>query len=360
MLRVLHLMSASPDLETAHGAQMLRRGLGDAITISTHSIGRGGDSRNLPLAAAALRGRSRQFDLIHVWDLTALLAAAFGSTSPLVFSPSRLPSRTQTGWIRAAMRRREVRIVVSSESTRTVLVRRGIRPDRCQVLRPAVDPTAIPQRDDHARERLGILADDFVLLAPGESIRPAGHRVAVWTASILHVLDTRFRLLLWGRGEEAQAAQTLARKLGQPRLVIPAEKQLGGRIEFEHLPAAADVALITASPAAPLLPAALCMAAGLPIVAADSPPLCELLSDGHNASISSELRPRLLVKRVLELRSNAPEMRRLGAAAQSSAARHFEPAAFIDAYRRLYALAARTPTAPSNVVTGQSLPCPGT
>lgn len=340
MLRVLHLISARPDLQTVHGARMLGRGLEDANRISTRSIGRGGDFRNLPLAVAALR--RQRFDLIHAWDLTALLAAALGSTSPLIFSPSRLPSRAQTGWLRAATRRRDLRILVTSDSARTILVRRGIRSDRCQVVRPAIDPTTNLGRHNGIRERLGIHPDDFVLLAPGESIRPAGHRMAVWTASILHVLDTRFRLLLWGRGDEAQAAQTLATKLGQPRLVISAEKQLGGRIEFERLPAAADMALITASPAAPRLPVALCMAAGLPIVAADSSPLRDVLHGGHNASVAPQLRPRLLVKRVLELRSDAPRMRRLGAAARASAAQSFNPAVFIDAYGRLYARAAQT------------------
>jgi glycosyltransferase involved in cell wall biosynthesis len=337
MIRVLHLVSTRLDPNALAGAQSLRAGLGEDFGVVTRTIGRAGDYRNPLAAARGVKKSSGEFDLIHCWDATALLAAAMGSKLPLAFSPAAVPSNLDAAIVRGVAARRHLGVIVQSSEVRDVLVARGLPGERCRVIAPGVDASHTGhRRDDSLRARLGIAVEDFVLLAPGASVRTAGHREAVWVASILHVLDPRVRLLLWGRGECAKSAIELGRKLGQPGLVVLAERQVRAPIEFEQLPAAADMAFITVKRGAPLRPTILCMGSGLPIVATDSPELREILREDENASITPEPRPRLLAQRILELRENPKRALQLASGAQSIARRSFGLDRFLHEHRDLY------------------------
>jgi len=186
---------------------------------------------------------------------------------------------------------------------------------------------------------MGFSESDFVVLAPGESTPVANHRAAVHAVSILHVLDRSYRILLWGRGRDAPQMTWLARRLRQPSLVTLADRALGRSVDFEDLLAAADLALVTASAAAPTAPLAVCMAAGLPIAAAESTATSELLHDAKNAALVPS-RPRLLAKRVLELREDRVQATRLGRTAREDARRRFDPVRFVGEYQKLYECAA--------------------
>lgn len=337
MIRVLQLISSRPDPNALAEARSLRAGLGEGFRIEARTVGRRGDYRN-PMAAARGLKRSRgEFDLVHCWEASALLAAAIGDKLPLAFSPGAGLTNAGISVARGVSARRDLRVVVASSEARRVLLARGLEADRCRVIAPGVEVSESGhRRDDALRARLGIADDDFVLLAPGESARSAGHRQAVWVASILHVLDARVRLLLWGRGATARSAAELGKKLGQPRLVVSAERELSSPIAFEQLPMAADMAFVTANPGAPVRPTLVCMAAGLPIVATDSPELHDILRDEENASVAPEPRPRLLAQRILELRENPQRSLQLAAGAQSTARREFGIDRYLEEFRKLF------------------------
>jgi hypothetical protein len=83
----------------------------------------------------------------------------------------------------------------------------------------------------------------------------------MWAAVILHYLDRRYKLLLWGRGP------AIADSLDQPDLCIFAESVLGRSIEFDALPMVANIGLLAARRASAVLPAELAGAAArLPLV----------------------------------------------------------------------------------------------
>src|SRR5690349_11975610 len=86
-IRVLHLLGRSPDFPTERAAAALRQGLGAGFNVTTHAIGRGGDYRNALSAILGLRGRSRESDLIHAWDETALAAAAVSGAGRILYTP---------------------------------------------------------------------------------------------------------------------------------------------------------------------------------------------------------------------------------------------------------------------------------
>src|SRR6185312_14482037 len=220
----------------------------------------------------------------------------------------------------------------------------GIPAARCHVIRPGVSMAAVEQqRREELRGRLGIGREDFVLLAPGESSYASDHRLAVHVASILHVLNRTFRVLLLGRGPQAASATELGRRLDQPRVVIRADQVLGDRVEFEEVAPAADVALVTARQIAPVMPWAMCMAAGLPIVSADGRQAREVFADAA-ASVESP-GPRTLANRVLALSEDPAQARCLGQMAAMRAKELFGRERFIDEYHALYALLCQSESA---------------
>ena len=339
MSRLLHLLGHEHDFRTEWGLRALvRRGRPDVGT-ELRSIGRGGTYPNLLRAVIGLRRAMRGFALVHAWDGRALAAAVLAGARRVVFDAPPDLRRAGGDRLRFLLRRVPgVRVVCSGAAQHNRLAALGVPPERLHVIRPAVDVTPAPvPRDAGLRRRLGISDDDFVLLAPGESTRPAAHERAVWTGSILHVTDERYRVLLWGRGPVAGEAAGLGRKLRQPGLVVVAERALGRAVGFEELLPAADAMLVTARGPVSPLPVALAMAAGLPVIAVDSPVVRELAATRPFTLTAPTDAPRLLAQCVLELRADASLRERLVADGRAAARELFSADRSAEQYRTLYA-----------------------
>jgi glycosyltransferase involved in cell wall biosynthesis len=326
--------------EAACLAAAIARAAADDATITTRTIGRGGSYRNAAFAAMALRfGREPLFDVIHAFDASAALAA-FASPPPVIFTPTR-PLPPSTRWLGPAMVYRNGTAITTSQAARRDLTRRGAPPFRCDVLRPPIrlEPISALQRSQ-LRLSLGISPERRVLLAPGESVRSAGHLLAVHTASILHVLDERYCLLLSGRGHCLGSCIRLANNLHQPRVLVVAEKVLGHTIAFEELVGTADAALIPTSDSISGLPLAVCMAAGLPIVTSSGPLADELLQDGATALVAPKPGARMLAQRILRLFDEPGLAAHLGRATVEEARRLFDAQTQAQQYLSLYQRAA--------------------
>lgn len=339
MVQVLHLTSTTADLQSSHTAAAIRRAADDAhldVHVTTRTIGPGGSYRHAGQAAMSLRfGRGILFDAVHAFDAPSLLAACAGP-SPIVFSPSGLPA-TAPSMLAAAMVYRNGTLIANSTALRRRLVAQGVPAPRCDVIPSPVDLSTIPNgRDESLREALGIARDERIILAPGESTQSAGHALALHATSILHVLDPRCRVLVWGRGAGVARLRHLSRSLRQPDVLVVAEARLGPRIAFEQLLGAADLALVTASSLTPTLPIALCMAAGLPIVAGAAPVTSELLTDGVTASLAPSLKPRLIAQRLLQMIEDPAAASALGRAARSDAVQRFDARIRTDQFLSLY------------------------
>jgi glycosyltransferase involved in cell wall biosynthesis len=342
MTRVLHLVGREPDHQTEHSRAMLLRDAAALGTdVQTRAIGPGGAYPNLFRAVIGLRRDVGAFDVTHAWDTRALTAAALAGARRIVVDAPTDLRRHDVGRLALVARHRDVAVVCGSAVQRDRLAAAGIPAERLHLVRPAVEVPAAPAgRDADLRRRLRIGADDFVLLAAGESTRPAAHERAVWTGSILHVTDERYRVLLWGRGPRAGAAADLGRKLRQPGLVVVAHRALGPRISFEELLPAADAMLVTARKSVSDLPVALAMAAGVPVISVETPLLRELRSRGPLPLIPSADAPRLLAGCVLDLRGDGARLReRLAHDGRAAAPELFAPAPLVAAYRALYASA---------------------
>lgn len=333
MVQVLHLMSTDAGLQSERTSALIRCAKDVAVTV--RRIGRGGTYRNAAHAALSLRfGRGIPFDVIHAFDAQSLLAAC-AAPSPLIFSPTQGPM-TVPAWWRGAMVYRNGTAIATSMALRHCLIRGGIPGPRCDFIPPTVDPHGSSIKPDETlRRALGISPGDHVVLAPGESDRAAGHLLALHAASIVHVLNQRVRLLIWGRGQQVKRVQRLAQLFRQPGVLIAVEPVLGQTVEFERLIGLADVALV-ASPQAVSMPTAMCMAAGLPIVSACCRGTEELLQDGRSASLAPAFAPRLLAQRLLQAMENPEEAREWANHARLQAARHFEPRQTVGKFLSLY------------------------
>ncbi len=256
---------------------------------------------------------------------------------PLLFTPADFLGRRGVGWLRAVMSCRDVQVVCPTATQRRACVEHGVPIDRCHLIHPGVDFSRVRRRRDPAlRQALGLTDADYVLLAAGESTRTAAHAQAVWAGSILNVLDRKWKVLLWGRGVAADRAAKLGAELAQSDLVRVAEQRLGRAVGFEELLPASDAVLVPSIGPVSTLPIAICMAAGLPIVATVTYTNAELLEDRHTALMCPKNKPRLLARRLLELRQDPKVQWSICDQARAEAYEYFPLTRFLNQYRAVY------------------------
>jgi glycosyltransferase involved in cell wall biosynthesis len=336
-IRVLHLVDGAGDFQTQRLAGALFRRAGDEFQVHSKSIGRGGPYRNVPVAVLGLRREAGAYDIIHAWGQTSVTAAALAGAGRLLFSPMHFLGRRGIAWLRAVMACRDAHVVCPTATGRRACVEHGVPIERCHLVHPGVDFSRVRGRRDPAlRQALGLTDGDFVLLAAGESTRAAAHDQAVLAGSILHVLDPKWKVLLWGPGGALARAAKLGADLGQRDLVHVAERRLGRAVAFEELLPAADAVLVSAIGPVATLPIAISMAAALPIVATVTYTNAELLEDRHTALMCPKNKPRLLARRLLDLRQDAQARWSICDRARTEAYEYFPMTRFLNQYRAIY------------------------
>ena len=347
--RVFHLLGRPGDFQTERSVQTLAALPGGR----QERIGPGGRWSNVPAALFGLNRAARGFDFVQCWDDRALFAAALSGAGPIIYSPQTFPTARALRLLRSMMAVRDIRVVCPTATMQRHLIRRGVPQERCQLVRPGVDFSRIKRRKEvELRRRLGIGPDDFVILAPGESTADANHELAILVGSILHVLDARYRLLLWGRGAWAHRAAMLGAKLGQPYLVCHATERLGPDFPFEELISASDAVVIAATGPVSILPIAVCMAAALPIVSTVTPTVAELLEDRHTALIAPLPKARLLAQRILALREDAAQQWAISDTARKEAFELWPLTRFLEGWRNVYKGAQAAPAVSAALLTG--------
>jgi glycosyltransferase involved in cell wall biosynthesis len=337
MIRALHLIERYPDHQSETGVAQLRGGRAGPIDFVARTVGYHGDNSNTAAAVLWMRRHPERFDLIHAWGERPLTIAALGSAARIVYSPVRFPNLRAVRWVRAVMSVRDVNVVCAADTMRRAFVTAGVPIERCHLIRPAIDSARVNTRKDaRLRAALGFRDDEYVLLAVGESTRPASHEQAVWAASILHVLDARYRLLLWGRGSAAAKTFRFALKTGKEQIMRVASDRLHREVAFEELLGVADAGLVTARSPVPTLPIAMSMAAGLPLIGVVSRTVSELLEDRHTALMVGKHSPRLLAQRMLDLRADSSLQWSICDMARTEAYEFFTLSRFVSQWRAVY------------------------
>ena len=335
MIRILHLIEHDADLQSLRGAHVLRRDLGEGFSRDLRTVGTRGDYRNL--LSAILHQRSAQsYDILHAWGARALATAAVLG-GRIVYTPGPSTNSRDVRWLRAIMGYRDVQVLCPTATLRKSLVRGGVPIERCHLVRPGVEFARINRRRNAAlREALGFAEVDRVFLAAGESTRAARHEHAVWATALLHVMDARHKLLLWGRGKRARDVERFAHRLGQPAMTVLAERRLGRAVEYEELLAAADAVVVSATGPVATLPICIAMAAGLPIAATVTYTVSELLEDRHTAFLSPKGAPRQLARRMLDIEEDPSLQWAIADRARTEAYEFFSLTRFTQQHRQAY------------------------
>ncbi|HZZ42030.1 MAG TPA: glycosyltransferase family 4 protein [Tepidisphaeraceae bacterium] len=330
MPRILLLLDSVADFQTTRCADVLTQNPGADFQITTRTIGPGGSYLNGPAALYRLRGMRNDFDLIHAFGPQSLSLAAMATRLPLLYSPLPVTSRHTIQWTRAISNYRNVQFLCPTSTLRRLHVEAGIPIGNTHLLRPGVDFSRLPRHrpDSDLRACLGFSADDRVILAVGEQSRASHHVAAVWASGILHVLDPRYKLLLWGRGKQVGHLNRLAPKVRQSHMI-----QFAPEWDYEKLLAVADVALICAKGLIPTLSIAMTMAAGVPIVSSVTYTTSELLEDRHTGLLVANPSPKLLAKRITDLYDNAHLAWSIADRARAEAYDFFPLTAFLAQYR---------------------------
>lgn len=334
MTRIVHLLSQRGDAHTRSLSGSLLARLGASFEPEQC------ERKSASGAWLELRRRERRgarIDLLHIWGNELLPVAAIWSGGPIVFTPSAVLRNRDVKWLRAICSLRRLHVACQTATQRRTLVERGVPLERCHLIRPGVDFARVRRRADASlRRQLGLRADDYVILAAGESSREAAHEQAAWAVSILHVVDARYKLLLWGRGAAAPRAEAMGRHMKQPQLCRLAEGRLGRPVPFEALLPAADAVVVSARGPVATYSIAQCMAAGLPIISTVTYSVSELLEDRHNALMAPPGKPRLLAQRILDLRADPKLEWSISDTARTEAYEFFSVSRFAEQHRELY------------------------
>lgn len=334
---VLLLLDETCDIQARRAAEQLARGLGTGFDARVQTIGRGGTYAHVPEAIVRLRRAARGVDLVHAFGMRPLTAAAIGTTARLALTPPPEIRTSSVKWLRSILAYRDLHVFCGSATQRRTCIERGVAVERCHLIRPGVDFARVQRRRNaELRSKLGYREDDYVILAAGESTRHADHRAAAWAASICHVLDSSYRLLLWGRGSQAPAVQRFAHALGQPQLICLAEQRLRASLEFEQLIPAADCVIVSATGPVATLPIAITMAAALPVVATVSPTVAELIEDRHTAAMTMPSSPKALARRIEDVRHDANLQWSISDMARTEAYEYFSLTRFLSQHRAAY------------------------
>jgi glycosyltransferase involved in cell wall biosynthesis len=334
---ILHIHPARCDFQTQRCLETITNNLGREWPMHALSIGRGGDLGNLAYAVYRLRRDGwAENNIAHTWCPGGLVAAAAAGFTRIIFSPQGPIAPVWAPWIRTIIARANPHIVCPTSHARDFFVALGAMPGRCQVIPPPVDLDRLNGRDSRLRQRLGFSDSDWVVLAPGESTREASHKLSLWAIAILNVLETRWRLLIWGRGAMVDPLRRFVDSTMLDNLLVNAEQRLGEPIAFESLTSAADAALEFGQGMSPVLPVETCMAAGVPIVAATAPGLRGVFRNGVNAVFEEGATPRRLAQRLLALRKDRDLQQMIATAAAAQAKELFSPALNLEQWRTAY------------------------
>ena len=323
-------------------ADAIKTNIGPGYQIETQTIGPGGDFTNLTSSILNIRSKqnktpqsdpSHQF--VHAFGGKAL-ALAVSKNRPIFYTPDDSPHQSTQRWLRAAGGYRRIETVCHSAVLHRAFIEAGIDVKHCHVIRPGLDFARIRRRRDSLlRNALGFAETDRVILLTGESVKASGHRAALWAAALLNAVDPKYRVLIWGPGDQTDYLVQFAKRQDRPNMLRIAQRELKRECEFEDLLPAADLILSTPLSPTAIMPVSISMAAALPIVATASYHTGELLEDRHTALLSRD-NPRAIAQRILDLERDPNIQWSISDMARTEAFEYFTMSRFLNQFRTIY------------------------
>jgi glycosyltransferase involved in cell wall biosynthesis len=229
-------------------------------------------------------------------------------------------------------------LAVSGAVRDSHLLARGLPADRITVLHSGIDVAELASAPDRAkltalRRELGLADYNLVLLNVARLHEQKGQRHLIPAMSRIVESHGEAVLLVAGEGEERAALEEAIRASHLDNRV----HLLGRRSDVPHLLAVADLFVFPSvhGEGLPLAVLEAC-AAGKAVVAARTPPVEEILTDGVDGLLVPPGRSEELARAVIQLLDSLDRRREMGRRAQELARQRFSLAAFVDGLGQAY------------------------
>jgi glycosyltransferase involved in cell wall biosynthesis len=364
MRRVLHITESLARTGAASQLLVLARGLAErgfevhvaalgscgplavelhAAGISTTELARRAAAD--PLVLYKLRRLVRRIrpNVLHAWDVSsavyAHLAAKMGGAAKIFVARHEIdPLRTlMSARIDRRITQRAARLVASSEPIRRVWAHEiGVPSERIELVPPGVPtaPVSGVSREQLLQERQ-LPPDARLIGVVGRLVPEKRVKDLIWAADLLRVLHDNLRLLIIGDGPLRTSLQQYARMASDLEHV----QFLGDRVDVPRIMPHLDVLWNADENRRQSIALLEAMAAGVPVIASDTPLNRELVIDGETGFLvqQQERSGRADRARHTDRIFTDPELAaRLGANGARRVAEHFDAQRMVEAYADLY------------------------
>jgi glycosyltransferase involved in cell wall biosynthesis len=258
--------------------------------------------------------------------------AANGKPRPIIVSAADDPGGGLRGWWTHKILRGVARVVAATHAEAIRYGQLGVPAERVEVIPPGVPP-APPAPDPVAfRKALDIPNGARLVMAAGGFDATSGLRSAAWAFDVLKYPVPDVYLVLVGDGPERIRTERFARSLALDDYRV---RFAGVRSDVPALLGLAEVVWVTHARGG-INFALEAMAAGKPVVAADTPDLAEVIEDGVTGRlVPPEDRIRLAAM-TSELLADPVLAGQFGAAGRARAAERHSVSEMTDRYALLY------------------------
>lgn len=258
--------------------------------------------------------------------------AANWKTCPIIASAADDPGGGLRAWWTGKILRGADLVVATTRAEATRYGQLGVAVERIEVIPPGVLP-APPTPDPVAfRKALDIPAGGRLVIAAGGFDPAAGLRSAVWAFDVTRYTAPDVCLVLVGDGPERGRTEQFARGLAYDDYRV---RFAGVRSDVSALLGSAEVVWVTHTRGGINL-ALEAMAAGRPVVAANTPDLAEVIEDGVTGRLVPPEDRIELAAVTRELLADPVLAGRLGAAARARVAERHAVSEMIGRYALLY------------------------
>jgi sugar transferase (PEP-CTERM/EpsH1 system associated) len=187
-----------------------------------------------------------------------------------------------------------------------------------------------PRHRDHARERLGLPADRFVIGSAGRMVPVKDHDTLVSALALLQTRGVRVVAVMAGNGPLESHLRQRVQELGLD------VRFLGSRPDMEQILPACDV-FVSSSTSEGLSNTILeAMATGIPVVATRVGGTDELVEDGHTGLLVPASDPQAMAAAVMRIATEPFTQRAMATRSRERAERQFALDTMVRNYERVY------------------------
>jgi glycosyltransferase involved in cell wall biosynthesis len=263
--------------------------------------------------------------IAHAWSPAAALAAktyARRARCGAILSLPHRPAIKDLRLVRRLARKGRCHVTVPTHIAKFALLWGGLDESTVHILNPCAERIEyFEEKRRRTRQALGIGDEQYLLIAPSQMVRGAGHKYASWAHAIIRQIRDDIRLLLPGAGPAEQSVRSFAATTGYDEEVF----LTGNRFSREEVLAASDIALFLAERDIGVSALAAAIVAELPIVASNVPETAEFLPHEVARLMPPVRDPRAVSAVILRILEEPGLVYQQVAAVKKQAEKHFDP-----------------------------------